>query len=201
MSIYRPTISKEEIANLPLADFDGRIHVIQRLEEVEKAVSFLKTYPVLGFDTESRPSFKKGKTNEVALIQLSTDSSCFLFRINLTGIPKSLADLLADPSVKKIGLSIKDDFHALNQMATIQQVNFVDLQHYVKKFQIEDNSLMKIYAIMFEKRISKSQRLTNWEADTLTEKQKKYAALDAWATREIYMKLESLNGSFDKETL
>ena len=193
MSIYRSTISKEEISNLPLADFNGQIHVIQTLEEVEKAVSFLKTHTVLGFDTESRPSFKKGKINEVALIQLSTDSSCFLFRINLIGIPKPLSDLLADPSIKKIGLSIKDDFHVLNKMKTIQQVNFVDLQHYVKDFQIEENSLAKIYAILFEKRISKSQRLSNWEADFLTEKQKKYAALDAWSTREIYMKLESMN--------
>ena len=195
MSIYKSTISKEEIAGLPLADFDGQIHVVQTLKEVEKAVAYLKTHTVIGFDTESRPSFKKGKINEVALIQLSTDTSCFLFRINRTGIPQSLSDLLANPSIKKIGLSIKDDFHALNKMATIQQANFVDLQNYVKGFQIEENSLAKIYAILFEKRISKSQRLSNWEADFLTERQKKYAALDAWATREIYVKLESLNGS------
>jgi len=192
MSIYRATISKEEISNLPLADFKGSIHVIQTPEEAEKAVSFLKKQAVLGFDTESRPSFQKGKINEVALMQLSTDTSCFLFRINLIGIPQALSDLLANSSVKKIGLSIKDDFHALNRIATIQQVNFIDLQNYVKNFQIEENSLTKIYAILFEKRISKSQRLSNWEADFLTERQKKYAALDAWATREIYMKLENL---------
>ena len=190
--MYKSTISKEEIAGLPLADFEGQIYMVQTLKEVEKAVSFLKTQTVLGFDTESRPAFKKGIINNVALIQLSTDSSCFLFRINQTGIPQSLSDLLANPSVKKIGLSIKDDFHSLNKMATIQHTNFVDLQSYVKNFQIEANSLAKIYAILFEKRISKSQRLSNWEADFLTEKQKKYAALDAWATREIYVKLENL---------
>jgi len=195
MNIYKSTISKEEIAGLPLADFDGKIHVVQTLKEVEKAISYLKTHTVIGFDTESRPSFKKGKINEVALMQLSTGTSCFLFRINRVGIPQSLSDLLANPSIKKIGLSIKDDFHVLNKMATIQQANFVDLQNYVKDFQIEENSLAKIYAILFEKRISKSQRLSNWEADFLTERQKKYAALDAWATREIYVKLESLNGS------
>jgi len=192
MSIYRATISKEEISNLPLADFEGSIHVIQTPEEAEKAVSFLKTQTVLGFDTESRPSFQKGKVNEIALMQLSTDTSCFLFRINRIGIPQALSGLLADASIKKIGLSIKDDFHMLNKMTTIQQVNFIDLQNYVKNFQIEENSLTKIYAILFEKRISKSQRLSNWEADFLTERQKKYAALDAWATREIYMKLENL---------
>ena len=189
MSIYKATISKEEIFNLPLADFEGSIYVIQTPEEAEKAVSFLKTHTVLGFDTESRPSFKKGQINEVALMQLSTSSSCFLFRINLIGIPQSLSGLLSDHLVKKIGLSIKDDFHMLNKMTKIQQVNFIDLQNYVKNFQIEENSLAKIYAILFEKRISKSQRLSNWEADFLTERQKKYAALDAWAAREIYMKL------------
>ena len=189
MDIYKSTISKEEVANLPLADFDGAIYVIQTQEEAEKAVAFLKTQPVIGFDTETKPSFKKGVINEVALMQFSTDTSCFLFRINQIGIPQSLSDLLADAVVKKIGLSIKDDFHALNRMKKIQQVNFIDLQNYVKKFQIEENSLTKIYAILFEKKISKSQRLSNWEADFLTEKQKKYAALDAWATREIYVKL------------
>ncbi len=189
MNIYKKTISKEEVANLPLANFDGTIHVIQALEEAEKAIAFLKTQAVIGFDTETKPSFTKGIINEVSLIQFSTDSTCFLFRINRIGIPQSLSDLLKDTTVKKIGLSLKDDFHALNRMGKIQQANFIDLQDYVKKFKIEENSLAKIYAILFEKKISKSQRLSNWEAEFLTEKQKKYAALDAWATREIYVKL------------
>ena len=189
--IYKATISKEEIADMPLADFKGQIHIVQTLKEVEKAVSFLKKQSVLGFDTESRPSFVKGIRNNVALIQLSTGTACFLFRINLTGIPESLLGLLANPSIKKIGLAIKDDFHVLNKIATVKQANFIELQQYVKKFQIEENSLAKIYAILFGKRISKSPRLSNWEADFLTDRQKKYAALDAWATREIYMKLET----------
>jgi len=189
MDIYKSTISKEEVASLPLADFDGTIHVIQALEEAEKAVAFLKTQTVIGFDTETKPSFTKGVINEVSLMQFSTDTTCFLFRINQLGIPQSLSELFADATVKKIGLSLKDDFHALNRMKKIQQANFIDLQNYVKKFKIEENSLAKIYAILFEKKISKSQRLSNWEADFLTEKQKKYAALDAWATREIYIEL------------
>ena len=193
MSIYRPTISKEEIKELPLADFSGAIYVIQTQEEAEKAVAFLKTHAILGFDTETKPSFKKGIINNVALIQFSTKNSCFLFRINQIGIPQSLSDLFANASVKKIGLSLKDDFHMLNKIKIIQHINFIDLQQYVKSFEIEANSLAKIYAIMFGKRISKSQRLSNWEADFLTDKQKQYAALDAWATREIYMKLESLH--------
>lgn len=134
----------------------------------------------------------KGKSNQVALMQVSTDTQCFLFRLNLIGITKSLADFIKDPSVIKIGLSLKDDFRSLNKKKSIEPVNFIDLQTYVKTFGIEDNSLMKIYAIIFGKRISKAQRLTNWEADLLTERQLKYAALDAWASREIYVRLESM---------
>ncbi len=135
MNIYKSIISKEEVASLPLADFNGTIHVIQSLDEAEKAVAFLKTQAVIGFDTETKPSFTKGIINEVSLIQFSTDSMCFLFRINQIGIPRSLSDLFADTTVKKIGLSLKDDFHALNRMGKIQQANFIDLQSYVKKFQ------------------------------------------------------------------
>ena len=195
MEPFRPTISKEEMVQFPFANFEGKIHVIQTMEQTRKAVSFLRTQPVLGFDTETRPSFQKGKRNKVALMQLSSEKVCFLFRINIMGIPEVLLDLLTDPNIKKIGLSLKDDFHSLNHTTKIEQVNFIDIQNYVKYFRIEENSLSKIFAIIFNKRISKSQRLSNWEADFLSEKQKRYAALDAWATREIYVKLESLNNS------
>ncbi|MCB9017716.1 MAG: 3'-5' exonuclease [Paludibacteraceae bacterium] len=185
-------ITKDELADYPMEAFNGKIYVIQTELEAERAVAFLKTQSVVGFDTETRPAFVKGKSNQVALMQVSTDTQCFLFRLNLIGITKSLADFIKDPSVIKIGLSLKDDFRSLNKKKSIEPVNFIDLQTYVKTFGIEDNSLMKIYAIIFGKRISKAQRLTNWEADLLTERQLKYAALDAWASREIYVRLESM---------
>jgi ribonuclease D len=192
MNALRATISKEEIADYPLAEYEGSIYVVQTVDDANKAVNFLKTHTILGFDTETRPSFRKGKTNTIALLQLSTDKDCFLFRLNMIGVPPSLKKLLTTPSVKKIGLSLHDDFRALNKiMPNFIPANFIDLQNYVKGFNIEDKSLMKIYAILFGKRIAKSQRLSNWEADFLTERQKQYAALDAWATREIYMKLEA----------
>ena len=192
MNLFRPTISKEEIAQLPLANFEGRIHVIQTLSQAQSAISFLRTQTILGFDTETRPSFQKGKIHKVALIQLSCEQICFLFRINIIGIPKVLLNLLANPQIKKVGLSLKDDFHSLNRITNIEQANFIDLQNYVKQFNITENSLSKIFAIIFNERISKSQRLSNWEADFLSERQKNYAALDAWAAREIYVKLEEL---------
>jgi len=191
--MFRTTISKEEIAAYPLAEYEGHVEVIQTVKEAKQAVARLRQERVIGFDTETRPSFQKGKMNKVALLQLSTESTCFLFRINKIGIPSSLRELLIDSQIKKIGVAVKDDFRALNQLIQIQQVNFIDLQQYVKDFQIEEKSLLKIFAIVFEKRISKSQRLSNWETDLLTDKQKKYAALDAWATRALYVKLELLN--------
>lgn len=188
----KTNITKEELADYPKEEFSGKIYVIQTESDADKAVAYLKTQPIVGFDTETRPAFVKGKTNQVALMQLSTDTQCFLFRLNVIGIPDSLVEFLKDPSVKKIGLSLKDDFRSLNKKKTVELANFVELQTYVKSFGIEDNSLMKIYAIIFGKRISKAQRLTNWEADLLTERQQKYAALDAWASRDIYIKLESM---------
>lgn len=192
MMELKTNITKEELADYPKEEFSGKIYVIQTESDADKAVAYLKTQPIVGFDTETRPAFVKGKTNQVALMQLSTDTHCFLFRLNVIGIPDSLVEFLKDPSVKKIGLSLKDDFRSLNKKKTVELANFVELQTYVKSFGIEDNSLMKIYAIIFGKRISKAQRLTNWEADLLTERQQKYAALDAWASREIYVKLESM---------
>ncbi|MGL5317982.1 MAG: 3'-5' exonuclease [Bacteroidales bacterium] len=162
---------------------------IQTVEEAEKAVNYLSTFKVLGFDTETKPAFKKGVVNKVALLQLSTADTCFLFRLNMIGMPDSLARLLVSDHVLKIGLSLKDDFAQLNRLCGIAPKGFVELQTFVKPFGIADNSLQKIFAILFQQKISKKQRLTNWAADVLTDAQKKYAALDAWACLSIYNRL------------
>lgn len=187
------TISKEQIATLPTAVFAGRSIVIQTEEETNKAASYLSGYDAIGFDTETRPSFKKGLAHKIALIQLSTEDTCFLFRLNRMGIPQSLADILTSDTVKKIGLSLKDDFAAIRKRLQIEPLNCLELQSFVKKFGIEDNSLQRIYAILFAERISKGQRLSNWETEVLSEAQKGYAALDSWACLRIFNKLKSLN--------
>lgn len=187
------TITKEEISKLPIATFPGEIVIIDKIEDVEKAVKTLKEYNLLGFDTETRPSFQKGKTHKISLIQISTDTCCYLFRINKTTITDSLRSLLTDPQIKLVGVSLKDDFSAIRKRISINQENSIELQSYVKKFGIEDNSLQKIYAILFGEKISKSQRLSNWDAESLTEGQQKYAALDAWACLRIYKKLSKLD--------
>ena len=180
------TIAKEEIAKLTVEEFKGRIITILSKEEADKAVESLLRFPIVGFDTETRPSFKKGQRYKISLMQISTDDTCFLFRLNHIGIPESLEKFLKSSSTLKIGLSLRDDFGAIRKRSDIEPANFLDLQNYVGQFGIEDASLQKIYAILFQKKISKGQRLTNWEADVLTDSQKKYAALDAWACLRIY---------------
>ena len=180
------TISKEELSGLDAEEFKGRIVLVQTAATAVKALRFLMEQPVVGFDTETRPSFKKGQIHKVALIQLSTPDTCFLIRLNRLGIFPELKEFLESDSVKKIGLSTKDDFHALNRLSPIEPKGFVELQQLVKTCGIGEASLTKIYAILFGKRISKGQRLTNWEAVELTDAQQRYAALDAWACLRIY---------------
>lgn len=190
MAEYQPTIDKKLISEMPKVTFPGRIIIIYSAEEARKAVVYLNRCEVVGIDTETRPSFKKGKINDVALLQISTRDTCFLFRLNRIGIPDFLEEFLLN-DVLKIGLSLRDDFNMLRRAnkKDPRVGNWIELQEYVGRFGIEEKSLQKIYAILFGKKISKSQRLSNWEADVLTEAQQQYAATDAWATLEIYMKL------------
>ena len=183
---FNPSITKDEIALLPIEEFKERIIVIETEEDAEKAVRYLSDFDVVGFDTETRPNFRKGSSNKVALMQISTYEVCFLFRLNIIGIPDSLSEFLLNPAIQKIGLSLKDDFNAIHKRCEIDPLGFIDLQRYVVKFGITDASLQKIYAILFGKKISKGQRLTNWEAEELTINQQKYASLDAWACLLIY---------------
>ncbi|MDL2243659.1 3'-5' exonuclease domain-containing protein 2 [Bacteroidales bacterium OttesenSCG-928-J19] len=183
------SITKEEIAQFEIEEFTGNIVIVETLKDAEKAVEHLSGYDILGFDTETRPAFKKGTTNEVALIQLSTDETCFLFRLNKIGFPPSLIRLLSDPCILKIGLSLRDDFMTIRRKYPFEPAGFIDLQKLMPQYDIDDISLQKIYALIFGKKISKNQRLTNWEADELSEAQKKYAALDAWACLKIYKHL------------
>ena len=189
---FKTSITKEEIAELPIEEFNGQIEIVQTIEEAKKALEILKEQKLLGFDSETKPSFVKGKINNVCLIKLSTLSTCYLFRINMADMLSDIiSEIMENENIMKIGLSLKDDFSGINKLQNFSPNNFIDLQKYVKQFGITDNSLSKIYAIVFNKKISKSQRLTNWEAETLTDKQMKYAALDAWAALVIYQQLKN----------
>jgi len=141
---------------------------------------------VLGFDTETRPSFKKGQSHQVALLQVATHDTCFLFRLNKIGVTDSVARLLEDQEITKVGLSLQDDMRMLNQRRAFTPGTFVELQKEVKDIGIEDNSLQKIFANLFGGKIAKGQQLSNWEAEILTEAQQRYAATDAWACIKIH---------------
>lgn len=180
------SISKATLATLPVAEFHGKIHVVDSVDKIDAAVKTLEKAEIIGFDTETRPSFKKGQCFQVSLLQLSTRSDCFLFRLNLVGLPQGVKDILEDENKLKIGVSLHDDFHNLHRIYTLDPKGFIDLQPFVKQFKIADNSLSRIYGILFGKRISKGQRLTNWEARILTQSQQTYAAFDALSCIEIY---------------
>ena len=192
MNIFSPTIEKSAVSQLPTAAFAGRIITIDSEGEAERAARALLKEKILGIDTETRPSFRKGVHYKVALLQLSTADTCFLFRLCRTGLTDALVELLENTDVKKIGLSLHDDFHVLKERRPFTPGSFVELQKYVSEFGIEEMSLQKIYAIIFAQRISKSQQLTNWDADVLTDKQKLYAATDAWCCLNIYNHLEQI---------
>ena len=185
-------IDKTLIRTYPVEKFKGRIIVVLNNTEADKAVRWLSSQPIVGIDTETRPSFKKGRHNKVALLQVSTESICFLFRLNLIGLTPSIINLLENNDVIKVGLSLHDDFNQLFQIKKFNPSNCIDLQKCVNIIGIEDLSLQKLYANLFHKRITKGQQLSNWEADILNENQKLYAATDAWACLNIYNEFISL---------
>ena len=191
---FKISISKEELSALPSAGYFGSVVVVENKEDAQAALPILRKSRIIGFDTETRPTFRRGHTNNVALMQLSTQTECFLFRLNKIGLMPEIVQLLEDPEKLKIGLSVHDDFNRLCKTTNFNPGGFIDLQSYVKAFNIADLSLQRIYAILFDERIAKGQRLTNWEAEELTEAQQNYAAMDALACVKIYNHLK--NGKF-----
>ena len=188
---------KSTINALPLVTFPGKIIVVLNEYEAERAVDYLLSCEILGVDTETRPVFRRGQNHKVALLQVSTQKEFFLFRLNHLGLPDSLVRLLSNRTVPMIGLSWHDDLMALHRRRDFEPGWFIDIQDIIGNLGIEDKSLQKLYANLFSEKISKRQRLTNWEADVLTDKQKEYAAIDAWACINIYNEIMSLLATGD----
>jgi ribonuclease D len=190
--MYQENITVEELAECELSWFKGEIVLVDNLKTFYQVFPRLLGSDLLGFDTETRPTFKKGRKNLVSLIQLSTDDLACLFRINKIGIPDELVGLLSDPSVTKAGVAVHDDIRFLKSVKKFTPDGFIDLQTLVKDFGIQSSGLKKLTAIVLGFRISKRQQVTDWEADQLTEAQQIYAATDAWVCHQIYKKL--ING-------
>ena len=190
---------KTALASLKRVVFNGRIEVIYTVQQAERAVDFLLSHPLLGFDTETRPAFSKGQHFKCSLLQVSTPNICFLFRLNSIGMCPAIVRLLSDRQVTKVGLAWNNDLLGLHQLGEFEAGTFVDLQYLVKEIGIEDQSLVKIYANLFGERISKAERLSNWERDILKDSQKLYAATDAWACVKIYEEVMRLKETGDYE--
>jgi len=191
-NVYQENITAEELALCELSWFKGEIVLVDNMKAFNEVFPRLLGADLLGFDTETKPTFKKGGKNPVSLIQLSTSDLAVLFRINKIGFPRELIDLLSDASVIKTGVAVHDDIRYLKSVKRFNPGGFIDLQIFVKDFGIVSSGLKKLTAIILGFRISKRQQVTDWEADKLTEAQQIYAATDAWVCYQIYTKL--ING-------
>jgi ribonuclease D len=184
--MFKESITKEELTDLPLRWFKGKITVVDKPGQVKEVARFLSFYPVIGFDTETRPSFKKGVAHKVALLQLSTSDQAFLFRLKKIGLPAEIRTLFSNPNIIKPGVAIRDDIKGLRNIRDFNAQGFIELQDHAKELGIQSFSLKKLAAIACGFRISKSQQLSNWEAAALTEAQQVYAATDAWVALKIF---------------
>ncbi|HKK81903.1 MAG TPA: 3'-5' exonuclease [Prolixibacteraceae bacterium] len=183
---YKESITKEELQELPQEKFEGEVVVITNKSDAKKAVTYLSQFPFLGFDTETKPAFKKGQINRVALLQLSTDDTAFLFRLKDFEMPDSLLKLLSNRDIVKAGAAIRDDIKALQEKRYFKDGGFFELQDEAVNIGLKNFSLKKMAGIVLGIKISKAQQLSNWEADELTEAQQRYAATDAWISYKIY---------------
>jgi ribonuclease D len=187
--MFAASISKEELQLLPAGQFRGHIHLVENAVQMAQACAELKDIPVLGFDTETKPTFTKGHSNRVSLLQLATRDNAYLFRLNRIGLPIELVRILANPLQLKVGVAIRDDIRHLSLLHPFKPNGFIELQDFVRNFGIENSGLSKLSGIVLNFRVSKSQQLSNWENPVLTDAQQLYAATDAWAASEIYKKL------------
>ena len=190
---FAQSIKTEQIEKLPLADFSGDIEVIETEgEQFQQAIDYLTSQKVIGFDTETKPCFvAKAPKNRMAILQLSSEDKAFIFRLQMIGVPQKLAALLSNPAVIKVGAAVRDDLNGLRRYRNFTPNGFADLQTMAEKFGIEEKSVRKMSAIILGIRVSKSQQLSNWESSRLSPAQLKYAAIDAWVCRQMYVKLLS----------
>lgn len=185
------SITKDQVNELELGQFDGEIVLVNSMDQVQEVVDELSMHDLIGFDTETKPAFRKGVYNYVSLLQLSTPDVAFLIRLNEIGLPDGIREIMEDPRVLKIGAAVLDDLRALRKHAQdFTPASFFDLNDQLKKVGFQNIGVRNLAAMVLEIRISKSEQVSNWEAPTLTEKQMLYAATDAWVCLEIFKKLQ-----------
>ena len=191
---FLPHIETEQIEKLPFADFKGNIILVENQDRLYgDAIRALRAEKVIGFDTETKPCFvAHAQKNRMALLQLSTETAAYIFRLQQLGLPEELCSILSDPAIIKVGAAVRDDIHGLNSYSAFRPGGFIDLQTLAEKFGIMEKSVRKMSAIILGIRVSKSQQLSNWESSRLSDAQMRYAAIDAWVCRQMYVKLMSV---------
>jgi ribonuclease D len=194
MRQFSEGVTDEDLHKLPVSQFSGRIVLVDTIDKFYHTLPELRRSSLLGFDTETKPSFKKGRKNKVSLLQFADDHHAWLFRLNMIGLPDELASILADPSVIKVGVAVHDDIKALRHLRPFEPQGFTDLQSVVANHGIKQLGLRKLSAIVLGFSISKSQQVSNWDAPALTWPQQLYAATDAWVCRRIYLRINGHDG-------
>lgn len=193
--VLEKKIDSDEINKLPQYFFEGEIKIINKPEEIESAINEIKKANIVGFDTETKPSFRKHESNLPCLIQIAANESVYLFRINKCGFSDSFDEIFSNKNILKVGVGIRDDIKNLNKIRKFTPNSFLDLQNYAERFEIEEKSFSKLMAIIFKVKISKRQRVTNWASEELSQPQINYAATDAWGALKMFEKLHFLESS------
>lgn len=189
-TMFEKSITKDKINELPLFKFEGKTIIAATDKQIDKAIFEIEEHKVVGFDTESRPAFRKGQFNHVALIQIAIPERVYLLRIHQVGITNVLRNFLSNHEIIKVGIALDDDIIALNKRRRFHAMGFEDLNQIAPTLGIENIGARNLSALILNSRISKNQQVSNWENPVLTTPQVKYAATDAWICLEIYNKLK-----------
>ena len=188
--IFQEYVTPEEVNALPLTYYEGEIVLVDEADKVHAAVAEINKFPVIGFDTETKPTFVKGQFYHISLIQLAIPDKAFLFRINHTGFTQGLIDLFSNKNILKVGVGLRDDIIGLQKIHDFNPAGFAEIHKYVVELGVRNTGLRKLAAILMKVRISKGQQTSNWENTILTKNQQSYAATDAWVCLEMYNLLE-----------
>jgi ribonuclease D len=175
---------------LPIFHYQGDIHLINRAEDVAPAVQELQKSNILGFDTETRPAFKKGESYLPCLLQLADEMKCYLFRLNKIGMPQEIVELLADEETLKVGVAIRDDLVGLKKRETFRPKGFIEIADLAKEQGHHKLGLRSLAEVLMEVKVSKKMRTSNWEKKELTPQQLAYAAADAHLGLKLYQILK-----------
>ncbi len=187
-----PRLTKEEINTRPIGRYEGPIHVIRKPDQVAAALEHLEQETLLGFDTETRPTFRSGQHYQPTVLQLASRDAVFVFQIKQCHFGRGLRRLLSNPDIIKAGVALDRDIKELNEIAVFQPGGFVDVADLAKAAGCQNHGLRNLAACLLGFRISKRSQVSNWAQPRLTPAQIDYAATDAWVGRKLYLKLKDL---------